>query len=217
MTRRVSILLGLVLPLALAVPASATYESDFVSRTNSARASHGLRSYPSRYDLTAVARRQAQRMAAAHRIYHNPNLGSEVGNWRAIAENVGRGSSVSAIQSAFMASPAHRENILSTLYTEFGVGTARGSDGMIYVSEVFRRPYGATSYTPPRRTYRAPSRISRSAPRRAPAVVRPAKKRVVVDPTRLRLNRAWFVYRSERKLGSIDRAVAYLHASRKLV
>jgi Cysteine-rich secretory protein family len=223
LTRRVSILLSLVLPLALIAmhPASASDESDFVSRTNSARASADLRSYAVRYDLTGVARRQAARMASARQIYHNPNLGSEVGNWRALAENVGRGTSVSAIQNAFMNSSAHRDNILSRTYTEVGIGTARGGDGQIYVSEVFRLPASASAPPPPAtaphrvtttRTYRA----SRGTPRRAPAVVPPRKAKVVVNPLSGRLDAAWRMYRRARPVDPLDRAQVYLRTSRYL-
>src|SRR5205807_5031919 len=76
----------------------------------------------------------------------------------------------SQIQQAFMNSAAHRDNILSTSYTQIGVGTARGSDGQLYVDELFRQPTGVTprAYTPTTRTYTRPaSRSSYRAPLRA--------------------------------------------------
>jgi hypothetical protein len=39
-----------------------------------------------------------------------------------------------------MASARHRANILSRSFTQIGIGTARGSDGRLYVDEVFRQP-----------------------------------------------------------------------------
>ena len=227
--RRVALLLVLVVPFTLltATSASASTESEFVSRANGERTSRGLRAYPVRSDLSSVARRQAERMASAGRIYHNPNLGSEVSGWRNVGENVGRGPSVSSIHGAFMGSSSHRANILSTTYTEFGVGTARGSNGDIYVSQVFRRPAGATSYTPPpkpvvrrpaaRPVYRAPAprRASRSAVRRPVAAPRPpARKKVVVDPTPARLRKAWAAYRTTRPAGSLSLAVAFVRTNR---
>jgi hypothetical protein len=233
--RRVLVLLLLVLPLS-AVSATPAYasatESEFVSRTNSARTSRDLRAYVVRSDLVSVARRQAARMAAARRISHNPNLTSEVTSWRNVGENVGSGSTVSRIHTAFMNSSGHRANILSATFTEVGIGTARGGDGLIYVSEVFRRPTYATTYAPARsttttrrRTTTAPRtrttvRASRSAARRPLPPARPATVRRVtvrvVDRTAGRLRYAYGIYRTPRPVGSLDRAVSYVRASQIL-
>ena len=230
MLRRLFVLLSLVLPLlaisATPAHASAT-ESEFVSRTNSARTSRSLRAYAVRSDLVAVARRQAARMASARRIYHNPNLTSEVSGWRAVGENVGSGSTVSRIHTAFMNSSAHRANILSTSYTEVGIGTARGGDGLIYVSEVFRRPTGTTTYSTQTRTTTrtAPrtstvQRASRGAVRRPLPPARPVVAPRVLRPVnRLpgRIRAAYKLYRTPYKpVASLDRAVAYVRASQFL-
>jgi hypothetical protein len=231
--RRVSVLLACLLSFAVlpATTAHASSESEFVSRTNSARGSNGLAGYGVRGDLTAVARRQAGRMASAGRIYHNPGLGSEVGGWSSVGENVGVGTSVSAIHSAFMGSSGHRANILSRSFTEVGIGTARGSDGRLYVSEVFRRPSGATYTAPvaPRRTsapvVRRPRRATRSYVRRTTrppvAVVKPpAKPRrpkvVLPPPAGERVANAWLLYDRARPVASVERALIYLRTGRIL-
>ena len=147
--------------------------AQFVSDTNSARSQHGLRSYSVASDLTSVANRWAAHMAANRTLEHNPNATSQVCCWQAMGENVGVGASVSQIQQAFMNSSPHRANILSTSYAEIGVGTARGSDGRLYVDEVFRLRYGASAPAPAPRvsTPRQPTtrtytvRASRSAAR----------------------------------------------------
>jgi hypothetical protein len=223
--RRFAALLALVLPMTLltaTLPATAGSDSEFVSRTNGARTSHGIRAYAVRGDLTAVARRQAERMASSGRMYHNPSLGSEVGGWSSIGENVGRGPDVASIHNAFMNSSSHRSNILSTAFTEIGVGTARSSSGELFVSEVFRRPSGV-SYTPPapraapKPVYQRPvvrQRASRSAPRKPIVVRQPARKRVVVDPTPARLRAAWRVYRRARPVTSLERAVVFLRTTK---
>jgi hypothetical protein len=72
------------------------------------------------------------------------------------------GGTVSQIQRAFMASSSHRANILSSSYLQVGIGTARGSDGRLYVDELFRRPTHATS------TSTATTSAPRTAPRTAP-------------------------------------------------
>lgn len=226
MLRRVAVLLALVLPMTLlsaTTPATASTDSEFVARVNGARSSRGIRVYAVRSDLTAVARRQAARMASSGRMYHNPSLGSEVGGWSNVGENVGRGSDVGSVHNAFMRSSSHRANILSTVFTEVGVGTARSSSGELFVSQVFRRPSGAASYTPPaprpatKPVYRRPvvrQRASRSAPRKVIVVRRPARKRVVADPTPARLRAAWRVYRKARPVTSLDRAVVFLRTTK---
>lgn len=228
--RRVSVVLAVMLPFAVltGTEASAGSESEFVSRTNGARSSYGVRAYGVRSDLASVARRQAARMAARHSIYHNPNLGSEVSNWSSVGENVGMGPSVSSIHSAFMNSSSHRSNILSTTFTEVGIGTATGSDGTIYVSEVFRTPMGASVYVPPPAPRRAPvvvhrrtttRRASRSAPRKplAPKVVAPRKPAVRIVPASAKLPAAWRLYRRTRPVGSVDCALTYLRTSRVII
>ena len=115
-------------------------EADFNSRIRSARSAAHLVGYVSRVDLVVVARRQAQRMAAQRRAFHNPDLTREVTGWRMVGENVGRGSSVAAIHHALMSSTSHRANILRRGFTEIGMGTATDARGVLYVVQVFRRP-----------------------------------------------------------------------------
>jgi len=148
--------------------ADSTSNAQFVSDTNSARAQHGLGAYSVASDLTSIANRWAAHMAANRTLEHNPYATSEVCCWQAMGENVGVGGTVSQIQQAFMNSSPHRANILSTTYAEIGVGTARGSDGQLYVDELFRLRSGAaapraSTSQPTTHTYTA--RASRSASR----------------------------------------------------
>ncbi len=219
--------------LAVAAPAAhaGTEESQFVSLANSARANRGLRSYTVASDLVSVARRHAQRMAAKHTIFHNPNLGGEVSNWQAVGENVGMGGSVSSIHNAFMNSAAHRANILDTDFTQVGMGTAYDDKGVLYVTQVFRKPAGSTAPTTtpkpivsrprpapaPVVTTRTPGRtVSRPVAKPVARKAVPAKK---ADPraalaARLRRARA-LAARSERS-GAVADAVTYLRVMRTL-
>ena len=169
--------LALVLVAAGEAHAGSSY---FVSRANSARASNGLSSYSVSSELSAIAQRHARSMASRRSIYHNSSLASEACCWRSLGENVGAGQSESSVQGAFMNSSSHRGNILSSAFNEIGVGTARGSDGKIYVDEVFRARTGARSSkqqvtkatTTTQRAASSPGRTS--APRAAaPAPRRP--------------------------------------------
>ena len=148
--RRVLTLLvvAAVAALALAVVPGRAFagpnEGDFIAAANGARANAGLSSYTYAGDLAAVARAQAERMAASGKLYHNPDLGGSVSNWQGLAENVGVGPDWGTIHQAFMDSPDHRAAILDSGYTQMGVGTAIDKDGTMWVAEVFRLPAGAT-------------------------------------------------------------------------
>jgi uncharacterized protein YkwD len=133
---------GLVAPV---LAQATTTESQFVSDTNHARSSHSLHRYGVPSDLTSVARNWARHMARARTLQHNPNEYQQVCCWSSIGENVGVGSSEGQIERAFMGSSSHRGNILSRTFTQVGIGTARGSDGKLYVDEVFRRPSSHSS------------------------------------------------------------------------
>ena len=143
-------LLALVATLVPSAPAhaadAAAHEARFVDSLNVERASRGLDRVRVAADLTAVARRHSDVMAAQSRLHHNPNLASDVSGWQRLSENVGRGPSVASIHSALMASTGHRANILDTRVTEVGVGvTVSGST--IWVTQVFRLPTTVQSAT----------------------------------------------------------------------
>jgi uncharacterized protein YkwD len=158
--------------------AQASSAGAFVSDTNSARASHGLSSYSVASDLTSIAQQHAAWMARNGSLSHNSSLGSDVCCWRSIGENVGEGSSESQVQNAFMNSSAHRANILSSAFTQIGVGTATDSHGTLWVDEVFRQPMGSSgSHRIVTHTHRATSSQQASTSRRT-TVRRPAAPNV---------------------------------------
>lgn len=224
------ILLSLLASIAVSVPVAnaGPGESSFVSRINSERTSRGRRAYAVRGDLTSVARSHAARMAARRDIYHNPNLGSQVGNWRALGENVGRGGDVSSIHGAFMSSSSHRGNILSSTYTEVGVGTATGGDGLLYVVQIFRLPKTSsapaaapatrTAVRPPAATPRQTTAPRASRTGRSPAAA-PTAPRRPVDPRvllRARLAQAGAYDRRVRPAGLLPELTTYHHVLRTL-
>jgi peptidoglycan hydrolase-like protein with peptidoglycan-binding domain len=140
---------GAVALAGTAAPASATtsVEQSFASDLNHERTAADRPALTVRSDLEQVARGQAERMASSGTLYHNPNLTAEVTNWRWVGENVGYGPDEATVHAAFMASPAHRDNILSTDYTELGIGVVV-SGGRVWVAEVFRQPMTATHAKP---------------------------------------------------------------------
>jgi cysteine-rich secretory family protein len=165
--------------VATTSPAHASSAGAFVADTNSARASAGLSGLSVSGDLTSVAQQHAAAMARNQSLYHNSSLGSDVCCWSSIGENIGEGQSESQVQNAFMNSTPHRDNILSSAYTQIGVGTATDSHGTLWVDEVFRQPMGSsgshhistthstTRHTTRSYTYSPPSSVHRAAlPRR---------------------------------------------------
>ena len=105
---------------------------------NQTRAEYGLHRLMPDRELQILANRQANRMAASGYIYHSGNLGGQLSwGWLSWAENVGYGPSVDWVHDAFMNSGYHSANILEPSYNYVGVGVAYGSDGKVYVAQVF--------------------------------------------------------------------------------
>jgi hypothetical protein len=111
-----------------------------VSDVNQARQARGVPSLDTDGSLASVALAQARRMASRDTLYHNPNLQSDVTNYRWVGENVGYGPSLDVIQDAFMKSPSHKANILDRDFTEIGIAAVKDGDGRTWVAQVFRRP-----------------------------------------------------------------------------
>ena len=148
---------------------TATMESQFVAKMNAARQAAGLRPYSVSSDLTSIARQHSAQMASKQSLYHNPDLASQVQNWRAVGENVGEGPTVSDIHNAFMQSPEHKANILDHDFTQVGVGVSVDKNGIIWVTEDFRQPMKSASTSSPTRPATHPAtHPTATAPRTAP-------------------------------------------------
>lgn len=120
--------------------ATPTSEQTLVKLINTDRVHRGLKAYAVSSALSQVAEAQARRMATQRRLYHNPNLATEVHAWRALGENVAYTSSVTRAHSLLMGSAPHRANLLSRTFTQVGVGVVKDSSGTVWVVEVFRKP-----------------------------------------------------------------------------
>jgi uncharacterized protein YkwD len=113
-------------------------EAQFVSRINSLRASKGLSQLKVDSQLLGVARNWTEKMVAAGKISHNPNLSSEVsGNWTKLGENVGVGPSVDALMQAFINSPAHYRNLVDPDWNYVAAAVTRAADGQLYTTHNF--------------------------------------------------------------------------------
>jgi hypothetical protein len=182
--------IAMVTVLLPAAPAFADSNEDhFASRLNAERASAGLPALTQVADLQAVARQHAQEMAANNRLYHNPELGTDVRNWSRLSENVGYGGDAETIHVALMNSAGHRANILDRGVSQVGIGIA-WSGTRLWVTQVFRQPTGAAATA-------APAPAPTTPPAALPDVCAGAPGAPFTDVPR----NAWYV-------GGVDCAVA---------
>jgi hypothetical protein len=158
-------------------PASASgpNTSNVLSAVNSERAGAGRRPLSLRSDLSGVAYRWSQKMAASGTLKHNPNLTGQVSGWRWVGENVGYGPTWRAVHVALMNSPSHRANILDRDYSQIGIGVVV-RNGRVWITQVFRAPSGSTSVAKPRKKKPAASRTSTPAPKPRATVAKAARK-----------------------------------------
>jgi hypothetical protein len=164
---------------ALAVPAFASPTADLASATNAARASAGLPALAANAQLNAVAQAWANHLAAAGVLSHNPALRTQVTGWQVLGENVGMAGDIPTVQKLFMASPAHRANILDTRYTQMGVGSATSivascNCPVLWVVVDFRLPTSAPAPSPPKPAP-APTKVAVAPVKAPPSAVAPVK------------------------------------------
>jgi len=119
-----------------------------LSLVNVTRASVGLPPVAVDAALSGVAQTWAGAMAAAGTVMHNPSLGSLIGGWTALAENVGMGGSVDIVHQALVSSPSHYANMTDPRYTLAGAGSVT-SGGQHFVVQVFMQGQGSSPPPPP--------------------------------------------------------------------
>jgi uncharacterized protein YkwD len=102
--------------------------------------------------LAAVARAHSLDMLNQGYFAHQDLQGRNVAGraeaagiqWRALGENIAISGSVANAQAAFMNEPRfaknHRANILSSTYTEVGIGIVQAPDGRLYITQDFCAP-----------------------------------------------------------------------------
>ena len=137
-----SLMVMLILTFA---PASAmtstTYEYDVIKWTNVKRVDHDKVPVKSQSCVDAYAEKQAAWMAS-HRTLKHQNLGTvlDACGLSSVSENIAYGYSTGGrAVSAWMRSPGHRANILSTNKRWIGVGAVQDTNGVWWVSQVFGR------------------------------------------------------------------------------
>ncbi|MFI7596920.1 CAP domain-containing protein [Actinoplanes sp. NPDC049681] len=118
---------------------------DVVARTNEVRVDAGCDPLAVEDELVVASVRQSHYMAATGDFGHIGWRGSTfetrsraAGYDDVAAENIAWGfSSADEVIDAWMASPAHRENILNCDARSFGAGVQRAANGTLYWTQVF--------------------------------------------------------------------------------
>lgn len=124
-------------------PASEEYRDQLIDATNAARAEHGRAPLQADPALNQIATSWSQTQARANRMYHNPDLPHQLPagatRW---SENVlqnWRNATPQELVDQWMASPAHRVNLLRADHTTMGMGVAVAADNKLYATQVFAR------------------------------------------------------------------------------
>ena len=143
-TIRFALVGALVIGLLSFVPVKAeaavsSAEKQMVTLINKARAKYGRAPLQLSSVLSYYADKHSATMASKNRLYHNPYLTKWLSkySWRALGENVGMGSSITSLHSAFMGSPGHRANNLSKAYKRVGVGVV-AKNGTLWITVIFK-------------------------------------------------------------------------------
>jgi uncharacterized protein YkwD len=113
-------------------------ERGFASKMNEERRQRGLGTMKMDPELSRVAMRHTKEMTGANTLMHTTTtaLTRRVTNWVTLGENVGVGAEVGTLHSAFMNSPAHKDNILHSRFNNVGVGVANAG-GRMWVTVIF--------------------------------------------------------------------------------
>lgn len=136
----------------------ASADQRMVDKINAERAAVGRAPLRVDAELQRVARDWSAVMASQDRLYHNPNLGSQIQrSWSLLGENVGwaqwsgasQNTLVDRVHASFMNSSAHRANVLRAEYNWVGVGVRVTSAGKLWATVTFMQGAGSPPPPPP--------------------------------------------------------------------
>lgn len=126
--------------------ATTSVEDQVVQLVNQERARYGLNPLKSNWELARVARYKSQDMIDRKYFDHNsPTYGTPFQmmksfgiSYRSAGENIAAGQSTpNEVVQAWMNSEGHRKNILSSTFTEIGVGYVKGVSYGHYWTQMF--------------------------------------------------------------------------------
>jgi uncharacterized protein YkwD len=113
-----------------------TGQSAVLNELNADRRANGLTTLPTQADAQRKAQAWAEKLARENRLVHSTLSDGISVRWCSLGENVGYGSSAALIQDAYMKSPGHRANIVSTKWNGVGVGYAKNGN-RVFTVQVF--------------------------------------------------------------------------------
>jgi uncharacterized protein YkwD len=113
-------------------------ERAFAKKINGVRAQRDKGKLRLDPELSRVARQHTREMVKKGMLFHQTSdqFARRITNWTMIAENVGYGSDVGELHSAFMDSPLHAANILNSSYRFVGTGVITEGNRM-WVTVIF--------------------------------------------------------------------------------
>ena len=124
----------------------AAYQQEVVNLVNKERAKYGLSALKSNSSLANVATIKSQDMVNKNYFNHtSPTYGSPFDmmkqfgiSYKTAGENIAMGQKTpSEVVTAWMNSEGHRKNILSSSFTQIGVGVAKNANGQLYWTQMF--------------------------------------------------------------------------------
>jgi len=122
------------------------FEAQVIYLINQKRAAQGLKPLTHNWELSRIARYKSMDMRDRGYFSHtSPTYGSPFTmiksfgiSYRSAGENIAQGQATpQAVVQAWMNSPGHRANIMSTQFTEIGVGYAADGSGRHYWTQMF--------------------------------------------------------------------------------
>lgn len=128
----------------------ASYEQQVFQLVNKERAARGLQLLTYNTEVARVARIKSQDMINKGYFSHtSPTYGSPFNMMENFGirfsnggENIAYGQrTAQEVMTGWMNSAGHRANILSGSYTQIGVGVAKASNGTLYWTQLFIKPY----------------------------------------------------------------------------
>src|SRR5438270_717433 len=130
---------GRALGTSLSYPSGHATLAGALAAVVAVRARNGVPPLATDGQLISVARAWSAQMAGPAGLSHNPDLGSQVSNWRTLGENVGTGGDVASVEAALEASPHHFQNMVDPAFQYVGIGVVEAG-GAIWVTEDFKQP-----------------------------------------------------------------------------
>ena len=135
-TKRLAGIVGLALTLCLLTSCLQPGQSEVLSAMNKDRQALNLRTLGTQADAQRKAQAWAEKLARENKLYHS-TLPDGIGvKWCSLGENVGYGPDVPTIEAAYMNSPGHKANIVSTKWNGVGVGHATNGK-RVFTVQVF--------------------------------------------------------------------------------